>query len=314
METPLSVAVIGNTPIGITLASRFMLNGVRATLVGRKNPLSMMNRLEAWHQNFCLEVNTLSKTDWARFEAVFFCLRSYDLFGALDRYLPYLNKGIPIVCLAPGALVRKLHETEKIYPHFRWRIAVSTWKPIHVSSGYYRLEDRPEDRFYWGPAHGLSETQINSKDAISDIERNLLKLDSQKSIQWAPDIKSLHHRLWVFHTVIQGLCTQLQYAMPQELLNHLTELKDVFLEAFDLSQDLWGVWTKETPGALFGDLVAYIALQPMRASVMQEDLLHLGRTESQVFAGMSLTRRTYPKLKKIHEDIQLKSTSKARGD
>ena len=298
--------VIGNGAVGTTIASRLHLIGFRTSFVGRKGPVYIKSRLEAWGKTTYLDIQPLSQTDLSQIKIVFIAVKAYDLLGALDRYLSYVPRGIPVVILSNGAIEDLVYNTARKHEHFLWRMGVCTFGVSQISNGIYALKSK-EGKATWGSVQ-LNRASVTSP---SSFEIELFNCDRNEFFQWSDGIVPVVRKKWLFNVVINSLCAANELSCNGELLSDMKQLRQVFEEGFRLGYELWGNWP-EGKERYFVDLVSLISSTSENENSMAKDVRAGERTENEFLAKLSENRRGYELLPKLSKKIESQMTQSSR--
>lgn len=290
--------VIGNGAIGTAIASRLHFLGFNPSFVGRKGPIYFKSRFEGWGKVTYLEIKPLSQADLSDVKIVFITVKSYDLAGALARYLPYIPKGIPIIPLCNGAIEDIIASTSKQFPRFKWRLGFCNFGVSQITHGIYSLKST-SGKAYWGPFDPLNPLVKENRTAI---EMKILAADNCQFFQWSESIIPSVRRKWLYNTVMNTLCAARSLAKNGLLLNDMTMLRLVFDEAYQLGQELWGPWN-EHYDKIFENLISLISSTADNENSMSRDVRLGQRTENEFLAKLAVGRKGYSLLCKLSEDI-----------
>ncbi|NRA45187.1 MAG: ketopantoate reductase family protein [Oligoflexales bacterium] len=298
--------VIGNGAVGTAIACRLHMLGFRTSFVGRKGPVYIKSRLEAWGKTTYLDIQPLSQTDLSQIKIVFITVKAYDLQGALDRYLSYVPRAIPVVILSNGAIEDLVYNMAKKHEHFLWRMGVCTFGVSHISTGIYALKSK-EGKAIWGSVQ-LNRASVTSP---STFEVELFNTDRNEFFQWSDGIVPVVRKKWLFNVVINSLCAANELSRNGELLADMKQLRQVFEEGFRLGYELWGNWP-EGKERYFVDLVSLISSTSENENSMAKDVRAGGRTENEFLAKLAENRRGYEFLPKLSQKIESKMTQLSR--
>lgn len=298
--------VIGNGAVGTAIACRLHLLGFRTSFVGRKGPVYIRSRLEAWGKTTYLDIEPLSQTDLTQIKIVFIAVKTYDLQGALDRYLSYVPRAIPVVILSNGAIEDLVYSIARKHEHFLWRMGVSTFTASKISSGIYTLDSK-EGKAIWGSVqlHRASSTNVSS------FETELFNCDRKEFFEWSDGIIPVIRKKWLFNVVMNSLCAANEFSRNAELLADMKLLRQVFEESYRLGHEMWGGWP-ESMDRYFVDLVSLISSTAENENPMAKDVRKGLRTENEYLAKLAENRRGYEILPKLSKQIQSKTTQASR--
>jgi len=301
--------VVGNGAVGTAIASRLQILDFRCQFVGRKGPVYIKSRFEGWGQITYLKIKPLSEEDLSRVNLAFITVKAYDLGGALERYLPYLPKGIPVIPLSNGAVESVVAKIAKKFPYYLWRIGICNFGVSHVSDGIYCLKSG-KGGVYWGPLRAL-ERKKQQNFEITDTEKKILSADSGQFLNWNEDILPVTRRKWLFNVVINSLAASKGLEKNGLLLNDMNQLKETFDEAYRLGVEMWGGW-QNSYDKLLEEMVCLISATSENENSMVRDLRLSRRTENDYLAGLSEGRRNYEILNTLSREITV-SSGQGRG-
>lgn len=297
--------VVGNSASGTVVASRLKILGFEPYFVGRRGVSYIKSRLEAWGEITYLEVMPLNQINIADVEVVFMAVRIYDLVGALERYLAYIPKGIPIIPLCSGAIEDLIWGLSKKYPAFIWRMGLCTFDVTEISRGIYNLK-QGSGAALWGNV----EQKEQSFNSLTQVEKDIFAADREELFQWNQkvQVKLRHH--WLFDMVTSTICGAKGYTLNGQLLSDMSTLSQVFDESFLLGQELWGAWDV-SKHKLLEELVGKISLTAATKNSMTADIRAGQRTENAYLAKLAENRRGYELLTQFSKEIESKNKKKS---
>ena len=310
-QSAIRCLVVGNGAVGTAIASRLQMLNYWCQFVGRRGPVYIKSRFEGWGRACYLNIKPLSEEDLSQVDIAFVTVKAFDLGGALDRYLPYLPKRIPIIPLSNGAIEHVVCAARRKFPDFLWRVGVCNFGVTQISDHIFSLKSE-RGMAVWGALRPDESHRTGGNSCISQAEKEILASDSGIFLKWEKDIIPTLRKKWLFNVVINSLAASEGYEKNGLLLNDIQKLRATFEEACRLGAELWGRW-KENSDKLFQDLISLISATAENENSMARDVRMGRRTENEFLAGMSLGRRGFTILNGLAEDIRGKSRPSPSG-
>ena len=293
--------VVGNGAVGTAIASRLQILRFRCKFVGRKGPVYIKSRFEGWGSVTYLNIKPLSEEDLSKVDIAFITVKAYDLSGALERYLSYLPKNIPIISLCNGATEHIVAAVAKKQPDYLWRMGICTFGVSQISQDIFALKST-DGKVTWGPVR-FTDHQKKICMEMSDVEKLILDSDKSRFLRWEGDILPLVRKKWLFNVVINSLTASGNLERNGLLLNDMAQLKGTFEEAHRLGLELWGSWN-QMYDKLFEEMVCLISSTANNENSMARDLRLNRKTENDYLAGLSVGRRGYEGLNELAAQIK----------
>jgi ketopantoate reductase len=297
-----SYLVMGEGEVGATIAYSLQNLKKPHQWTGRTSHNASDFRFEGMTSQSNLCVRPITKTVFSSVGCMIFAVKAFDLVGAIDRYLPYLKKHIPIIVIAPGIFGDLLERLNRKHPEYIWRLGYPLFHTVTKSQGVFTQETRGP--LVWG---GLGK----NFPPPSGIESELLK--DRNSFLWDPTILFNIRKKWLFDLVMNSLCAGEDLNRLVLLLNDVKSLRQTFEEGYRLSSELWGHFD-QTAESLFYDLVSFITSHGQKENPMYRSIRLGESTENMFYAKMALDRRHMEKLASLAHKIELKEPVKKTKD
>jgi len=285
------VLIIGNGAIGVALGAELMRLGFAPGYVGREGPLAIKALYEGPTCRRVLEFPAPDAGFLREAAVVLVAVKAFDLTAALAS-LGNLTPGTPVVPFSNGAVEDVVRAAAARRPELVWRLGFCTFGVSAPEPGRFVMRSR------FGEA-GFGPWQPEN-EAPSPVERELTRADALYA--WHPNIRVLHHRKWLYNTVINTLVAARRLPCNGDILGDLPMLTAVFNEAYALGGTLWGAWPLARE-ELYKGLLELVQATMDNENSMARDR-RLGRqTESAYLAGLAQDPRQYPLLVELHKAI-----------
>jgi ketopantoate reductase len=296
------VLVVGKGAIGVAVASRLKMLGFQPVFVGRKGPIDVHVHFKGWGQSFWLDVKKLSDTDLGSVSGCFLAVKAFDLEGAANRFIPYLQSGTPVISLSNGATQDIMENVQNKFAEHAIRLGFCTSGVTMVNENHFEMRSQTGG-VYWGSLkNGLS---------ITDFEKSLSTIQNDNFFSYLDPIFSSHRIKWLFNTVLNSICAVNEHSNNGKLLEDVDYLRTVFEEAYILGEEIWGAWI-EKKNKLFDDMISLITSTRFNENSMFRDIKLKQKTESKYLAGMAPDREKYSELVRLHNEILNKTPKNVR--
>ena len=285
-----SAVIVGPGGLGASIAAQLQAAGHIVSVVGRHGPTDWRFAILNFGK---LHQVILKKSLGAannQPNAVFVCVRAYDLQQACRDVSEWAPGGTPVIVLGNGYFASELIQFQSLRPDLWWRPGMTSLAVTQVGEGDY--ESRNHAPFLrWG-----SLDKTSREEPLPD-EGTLV--GGLVGAQWSSNIAAEVRRKWIFNTALNTLCGA--YQLPRNGLarNFEPQLALLFREAWQLAIELDGP-THMDPQEVWAQFLALIdATQNNENSMARDVRLHI-RTESEYLAGRAVGRYDFPNLKKLH--------------
>ena len=293
------VLVVGNTEVGATIASKLLHLGIGVFFVGRKNRLNTTYNVETSGSVLAtLKLCTLSDVPFSAVSMAFFCDRATDLRGVVERYMPYLQKPIPVVAFCPMSLVDPLRLLVTRSGHLKWRVGYVTFDTALISDVIYKCQ-RP-GYAAWGPM------QKGGGPELSAIEMQLHQLDSFFHPQTSV-LQELRRR-WLVDLVVGSLGFVTEEPRVVRLLDDLARLKPIAFEGYRLGEELFGRWDHSFD-QMYSQLVSYLSSDPVRENPWVRHHRSKKKSDNHFYAKLAKGRQNFDLLSALSDEIESREQS-----
>lgn len=296
--------VLGHGEVGVTIACRLQSRGFPSVFLGRKIvDDSDSARLQAWGRTITIKIHALSRVNLSSVIATFVALPAYDLTGALDRYMAYIPKSIPMIIMVNGYAEDQVAAASQKYPDRVWRLGYHAFDTLHISESIYSLPLATRGIFI-GPFVPTERNRVSTSAA----EQNLLEKDPQ-FFKYSDLVLYETRRRWLYELVINSISAADDLPTIGALLNDSAKLKTVAEEGYGLGFELFGHWDRHFD-KLFQDLISYISCKATIESQMHRQLRLGERTENAFYAKLAIEKRGYKTLMQLCETIDKKEVGR----
>lgn len=298
MPNSLQYMVMGDSDIGVTLAGYLQFLAKPFQLIGRKYGLTPNYSFESFHSTAKLTIKPLSHSNLSLVGCAIFCVKTYDLLGAIERHISYLTKEIPIIVVCPASFVDSIGNLSRKYSDYFWRVGYVSFDTMHSTNGVFK--QIIPGQLLWG---NLPNVKVNHSE-ITPIEKELLHPEN-KFFSWHKKIINEIRRKWLFDLVINSLCCALDLPKLIHLLDDVKHLQSITEQGYQLGIELWGPW-EQSFDKMFTDLISFISLHSQKDNTMLRSLKIGERTENSYYAKLAVGRRNMDKLVSLSEKIEQK--------
>ncbi len=291
--------VVGHSDRGITVASRIRQLGHAVTLVGRKIGAATSSTFEGWSQYHTFKVRALSDVNVSSMDCVIFCVKAFDLKGAVERYISYIPKNTPIIIICKGAIHTAVTGLLRKYPDYVWRVGYYNFETLRLKEAIFRLERNGSIVF------GNAQQQKSLQKPLTAAEQTLVAADSNFFV-WQTPIQSELARRWFVELVVHSLSAAYGQTKIVKLLDDLKTLRSVAQEAYVLGAEVWAAPYALTFDKMFEMLVTQISNSGQSENYMARALRLGERTENGFYAKLAVGHRNMEGLQKLYEIIDQK--------
>lgn len=225
----MKIAIIGPGAVGSLMSTLLSSPKNEIGFLGKKGPTthSFFFSKQGRKRRFSFEEEPDSF--FKKVEIAFFCLKAYHLEAGLEKHLPRLSSGIPLLFLGNGLIHPLLLRICEKFPSFQYRLGLTTHGVTLVQPQYYELRSQTGKILY-----GAFEPSLS---AVSLAEKKLpLAFKNTLSIFASYKVK------WLMNSTINPLVVYLGLEINGGLEKHLPTVRSLFNENFELGELLFGTW------------------------------------------------------------------------
>ena len=261
-----------------------------------------------------ISVNTPSWDRSFRPDAVFFCVKAYQLASALMNASGLIAGNPTLVVLCNGVVDEVLREFSRQSERSQSaciRLGGGTVgvtqdlnTEVVVSGGLkskYVVRSLA-GRWVWGPFMNPNPKSQTESDFAESFPWES-ELFSGSRFSWTQDPLRVVREKWLVNSTINTITAAYKMATNGEILKAPEIFDQVFKEAVQLGREMWGEWA-ESDEVLKEKLMKLIHDTAGNENSMARDVRMKRPTESSWLAGLAVGRTGYPILVSLHQKIE----------
>ncbi|MDD9951814.1 MAG: hypothetical protein OXT67_09640 [Zetaproteobacteria bacterium] len=300
-----SCLVVGHGAVGVAVAARLQICGLRPFFWGRSGPVLDSFQFQGWGRQTKLDPVTAPYTLMDQLKIVFVAVKAFQLNNAVSRVIALVPKGIPIVCLSNGNVEPLLRAFVQAYPDHLWRMGICRAGVSEVYPKCYGLKST-SGQVLWGNL--VSSSALSARQQPVEMEEYIFSQDQEIFLGWKENILVEVRKKWLFNCIMNSLCAAYMFPSNGHLLENIKQVEAVHLEAYRLGAEMWGDWPVSfSVSDSYHELIKIICATSENENSMHRDV-RLGRkTENQYLAQIATRYRGYPLLKNLSRLIDEKA-------
>ena len=287
------VLLIGDGAIGVAIASLLTPLGFESRFIGRQGPVEVHADLSGTATT-TIHTTSLS-SDLSEVGLAVVAVKAFDL-GAALRCTRDLPAGTPIWPVGNGAIYKILANAAVVRPDLIWRLGYCTFGISVTAQRKYAWRSQSGE-----VGIGLWDADGTEQGAPLPIEKEIFEA-APRHFKWHRNMEALHHRKWLFNTVINSLAAARRLPRNGDILADMPMLTAVFNEAWDLGASLWGQWPWQRH-EVYLELIKLIESTHENENSMARDVRLGRRTETDYLAGFAHNSERFPLLLALHKQV-----------
>ncbi len=274
-----AVAVVGGGAVGTAIAHLIGAGGISTALIDRNGMMATWRRLlDAEGRE--LPILSAAVPTWSEIGLIIFATKSFQVEEACRNWLPRMGQARVVIIACNGNVQPVMERFAAEFAGIAWRRGVVTFG-VRTDMGGFRLSGA-QGELTWG---GVAVS------AASPLERQLLQISSR--FVWCEDMQPVLQSKWLSNVVINTLCAKYRLPRNGDLVSHRAEVEGAFHEAWELAQDIYGLWrgTKDQHMQKLWQLIQDTA---ENENSMARDVRLGSKTEHEYLAGLARDAQRFP--------------------